>query len=198
MKKLILAVACSASFLAQGGSYDIPLKANTYYLIADQLFNTPDNTLPNAIPAPPDGTLFEKYRGGYSAYVFDELIPGWTPDASAVTLNPGEGGFIKSPVATTLTFVGVVPIGSFSLTMPKGAYAVVSAMGPVSATPTALDFPAEDGDIIETYNNGAFSAYVYDVLTPGWVPSEPTFAVGQAFFVKKSSVATSLTWTHTY
>jgi hypothetical protein len=176
------------------------LQANKWALIANQLNPVPpDNTLPVVIPAPPDGTVFEKYApgSGWSAYVYDALIPGWSPDASAVTLNPGEGGFIKSPVATTLTFVGVVPIGSFSLTMPRGAYAVVSAMGPVSATPTALDFPAEDGDLIETYNGG-FSAFVYDALTPGWEPSEPTFAVGQAFFVKKSSVATSLTWTHTY
>jgi hypothetical protein len=205
MKKLILAVACSASFLAQAGTVvgyiNIPLQANTFTLIADPLFATPDNTLQNVLPIPQqDGTAFQKYYPGvgYSAYLYDELTPGWLPDG-AVTLNPGEGAFIKSPVATTITFVGVVPQGTFSLTMPKGAFAIVSAMVPISGTPTQLNFPAEDGDLIQTYDGSTgFSAFVYDALTPGWLPYEPTFAVGQAFFVKKSALATSLTWTQTF
>ena len=198
MKKLILALACSASFFAQGG-YNIVLQANTWALIANQLNPVPPNdTLDNVIPTAPDGTIFEKYSGAYSAYAYDALTPGWVPNGN-VTLNPGEGGFIKSPVATTLTFVGVVPIGTFSLTMPAGAWAIRSYMGPVAGTLTALDFPAEDGDLIETYDGTTgFSAFVYDALTPGWLPYEPTMQVGQAFFVKKSSLATLLTWTHTY
>jgi hypothetical protein len=116
------------------------------------------------------------------AYVYDSLVPGWTPDGNA-TLNPGEGGFYKSPVATTLTFVGEVLQGNLTNGLPFIKWAIRSSMVPEAGTATQLGIPSEEGDILQVYGNG-FRAFVVDDLTPGWIPSEPSLDVGQAFLYK--------------
>jgi hypothetical protein len=177
------------------GYYNLPLQANKFALIANQM-NTTNNTIGSVLANVQDGTGFQKYAGGFTAYVYDGLSAAWTPNGNA-TLNPGEGGFIKSPVATTITFVGEELQGSLSLTMPKGQFAIRSSMTARSGTPTALNFPAEDGDGLQTYSGG-YTAYVYDGLGAAWTPSEPTFSVGQSFFVKKAGTSSSLTWTQNF
>src|SRR4051812_15813194 len=141
------------------GYYDLNIPANKYVLLANQL-NTTNNTIGGVLVNSPDGAIFQKFLNGYSAYVYDSLVPGWTPDGNA-TLNPGEGGFFKSPVATTLTFVGEVLQGNLTNTLPIYKYAVRSSIVPQSGTLTQLGVPGEDGDVVQTYGNG-YSGFVYD------------------------------------
>lgn len=173
------------------GYINIPVPANQYVMLANQL-NTTNNSIANVIPTAPDGAILQKFSSGYTAYNYDALAPGWQPDGNG-TLNPGEGAFFKSPVATTLTFVGEVMQGSLTNTLPIGQYAIRSSIVPQAATPTVLGIPAEDGDILQLFNNG-YTAYNYDALAPGWQPTEPTIAVGQAFFYKKASTSTQPNW----
>jgi len=177
------------------GYINVAIPANQYVLIANQL-NTTNNTIASVLAGVPDGAQFQKYSGGYTAFTYDELTPGWLPDGNA-TLNPGEGGFFRSPVATTLTFVGEVMQGSLTNTLPAGSYVVRSSMVPQAATPTVLGVPADDGDTLQTYSAG-FTAYTYDELTPGWLPSEPTIGLGQGFFYKKSSLGTKTLWVRNF
>jgi len=177
------------------GYYNVNVPANKYVLLANQL-NTTNNTIGSVLGTSQDGAIFQKFLNGYTAYVYDSLVPGWTPDGNA-TLNPGEGGFYKSPVATTLTFVGEVLQGNLTNTLPINKYAVRSSIVPQAGTLTQLGIPAEDGDVVQTYGNG-YTAYVYDSLAPGWTPSEPSLTVGQSFFYKKASTSTQSQWVRNF
>ena len=191
--------ACAFSATAQSnvyslnvvGYYNVTVPANQLVAVANQL-NTSDNKISSLLPAGPAGALLYKYNGGYTAYAFDDADNVWTPDGNA-TLNPGEGAFFKSPVATTLTFVGEVLQGSLTNTLPIGALALRSSIVPQAGTATALGIPGEGGDLLYKYAAG-FSAYAFDDADMVWTPSEPVLNVGEAFFYKKSPTATQNKW----
>src|SRR5262249_53123320 len=142
----------------------------------------------------PDGATFYKWFDDdfFQGYTYDATIPGWMPDGD-VTLRLGEGGFYKSPTATTLTFVGEIQQGLLTNTLPIGRYVIRSSMVPLAGTPSVLGIPAEDGDILQLFH-GHSDAYVYDALLPGWVPSEPAIGVGESFWYRKASTAETNLW----
>jgi len=206
MKALVCAAALAAGLATAAaqnvyslnvvGYYNIPVAAGQMVTIANQL-NTTNNTLAALLPdGPPAANLF-KYAGGYSAYVFDDLDMEWQPTGDA-TLNPGEGAFFLSPVATTLTFVGEVLQGNLQNTLPVGVLALRSSMVPQAGLiSTDLGLPAEAADNLFLYSGG-YVAYVFDDLDMEWQPSEPTVAVGQAFFYLKAAGNVSSTWTRNF
>src|SRR5215831_13343879 len=140
------------------GYVNIAIPANQYVMIANQL-NTTNNTIASLLPNPPDGTILSKFDNVFHAYALDDAVGAWTPDGDA-TLNPGEGCFFKSPLATTLTFVGEIRQGTLTNTLPIGQYVIRSSIVPQAANPTVLGVPAEDGDILQLFH-GKYSAYVY-------------------------------------
>ncbi len=179
------------------GYYNIPIAANQNYVIANQL-NTTNNSLASLMATAPDGAQFQKFNGSWSASTYDALTPGWLPDGNA-TLNPGEGGFFRSPVATTITFVGEVLQGSLTNTLPINTYVIRSSMVPQAGLISKdLGLAAEDGDQIQTWTGTGWSASTYDALTPGWLPSEPNIPIGTAFFFHKASTSTSSTWVRNF
>src|SRR5271163_4199262 len=95
------------------GYYNVPVYANQLIMIANQL-NTTNNTLVGLIPSGPPDANFYKFNNGYTTYTYDDVDLQWELNGAAAntSLNPGEGGFYISPVATTLTFVGTVLEGS--------------------------------------------------------------------------------------
>ncbi|HYG33846.1 MAG TPA: hypothetical protein VEC99_03625 [Clostridia bacterium] len=178
------------------GYYNVAVPANQLVMLANQL-NTTNNTIASLLPNGPAGATLYKYSGSYAAYVFDDLDMAWTPDGLA-TLNPGEGAFFRSPTATTLTFVGEVMQGNLTNSTPIGALAMRSSIVPqASGVSSVLKFAGEGGDTIYKYANG-YSAFVFDDLDLAWTPSEPTFGIGEAFFVKKSPTATANTWVRSF
>ncbi len=179
------------------GYYNIPCPANAKVMIANQL-NTTNNTLPALIPNGPAAANFFKYAGGFSAYIFDDLEMAWLPDASAVTLNPGEGAFYVSPEATTLTFVGEVLQGTLVNDLPAGVKVMRSSKVPQAGLiSTDLGLPGEAADNLFTYSGG-YSAFIFDDLEMAWLPYEPTIAVGQAFFYVKNTGNPSTSWTRNF
>jgi len=150
------------------------------------------------IPVAPDGVQVYKYTpgSGYAAYGYDELAPGWLPNGD-ITLNPGEGVFIKNNQSTnlTLTFVGEVMVGTTTNALNAG-FSIRSSIIPQAGTATQLGIPHQDGDQIYKYVNGSgYVAFGYDDLAPGWLPSEPSFAVGESFFIKEQAAKN---WTRTF
>jgi len=177
------------------GYYNVPVPANQLVLVANQL-NTTNNTIAGLIQGPPNAQFY-KYNGGYTAYNFDDVDLAWTPNGNA-TLNPGEGGFYKSPTATTLTFVGEVPQGSLTNTLPINLLAIRSSIVPQAGKiSTDLGLPGEANDQMYTYNNG-YTAYTFDDVDLAWTPTEPTIGVGQAFFYKKAANATKSQWVRNF
>src|SRR5215467_15388768 len=148
--------AGTAAAVAQSNVYstnvvaymNITVPANQYVMIANQL-NTTNNALASLLPLSPDGAIFQKYydQGFFQACDFDAIDHAWMPNGDA-TLNPGEGGFYQSPVATTLTFVGEILQGTLTNTLPIGECVIRSSIVPQAATPTVLGIPAEDGDTL--------------------------------------------------
>jgi hypothetical protein len=151
-----------------------------FSMIANQL-NSGNNTVGSLFPAVADGTTLYKFNGvGYDINFYDE---GW--GNPAMTLNPGEGAFIRvvgSPLS--VTFVGEVPQGSASnQTIPAG-FSIRSSTVPQAASLDAMSFPAVDGDTVYRFNN-ATSSYITSVYDEGWGGGAPVVAVGEAFFVRK-------------
>jgi hypothetical protein len=207
-KVLVCALALAASIgatVAQNvyslnvvGYYNITLAANQKAMIANQL-NTTNNTLSALIPNGPAGAQFFKFAaGGFTAYNFDDLDLVWAPNGTA-TLNPGEGGFYISPAATTLTFVGEVLQGSLVNQLPLGTKVMRSSIVPQQGLITTdLGLPGEAGDQMFTFAGGGYTSYNFDDLDLVWAPSQPTVAVGQAFFYVKAAGATSSNWVRNF
>jgi hypothetical protein len=177
------------------GYYNVTVPANQYVLVANQL-NTTNNTLAGVIPSPPPGATFQAFSGGgLSAYTFDDVDLVWTPNGNA-SLAPGQGGYFRSPVATTVTFVGEVKQGSLTNTLPKNQYVITASIVPQGTNVAALGVPGEGGDTLQTYNNG-FTAFTFDdvdlIWTPG-APEGPNIAVGQSFFYRKSPAGSQTNW----
>lgn len=178
------------------GFVNVPLEAGKFKMVGNPL-QTTDNTITALIKNPPEGTLFYKY--GASGFIISAYELGeW--DKPTLTLAPGEGGFLKTTGAYTLTFVGEVLQTPTNLDIPlKPGFQIVSSIIPQSLILSApsgstLNFPATDGDLIYFFRNGAYEIHNYDLgewdKSPG-----PTPAVGEAFWVKKVDTKT---WTRTF
>jgi hypothetical protein len=195
-----LAAGLATSALAQSnvyslnvvGYYNVTLAAGQKVMLGNQL-NTTNNTLAGIIPNPVPGSQFFKFNGGFTTYIFDDVDLVWTPNGN-VSLAPGEGGFFISPAASTLTFVGEVRQGSLTNTLPISTKVIRTSIVPQAGrVSTDLGLPGEAGDQLFKFNGG-FTTYIFDDVDLVWTPSEPTNAVGGAFFYIKSSVATQPLW----
>jgi hypothetical protein len=175
------------------GYYNITCAANQLTSIANQL-NTTNNTLGALIASPPPGSLFYKFTGTWGASQFDPDDLTWYPN-SLTTLNLGEGGFFQPTAATTLTFVGEVAQGA--LTTPLGTQNQVHFMSSqvpqAGAITSDLKFPAEPGDQVFKFT-GTWGASQFDPDDLTFYPTEPTFAVGEAFFIEKNGGGTATAW----
>jgi hypothetical protein len=147
----------------------------------------------------PDQTIVFKFsNGGYSSSTyFGDPDNVWIPDN---TLNPGDGAFIKIPagVTNTITFTGEVMQGSLSNHLNNGFNMVGSQVPQAGALTAVLGYAPKDQDQVFTFNP---VTHVYNPSTTYfgdpdnvWIPSEPTIAVGQGFFLKTSAGA----WTRSF
>lgn len=168
------------------GYYNVTVPAGKFGMIANQ-FNTADTKLATLIPSAPPNSIFYKYvtGSGYSLYTFDEFDLKWTPNGDA-TLNPGEGGLFFNAGTTplTMTFVGEVPQGNLTNTVPTG-YAVRSSIVPQAGKITTdLGLTGVPNEILYQYVAGSgYTLYTFDEFDLKWTPSEPTIGVGEAFLI---------------
>jgi hypothetical protein len=205
-KTLLLTAALAAvgvsSSMAQVYSVNIVGYVNKsipsgFAMIANQLGNSPDNKVATIIPTPPEGTIVYKFNpatGGYQVISF--LDGAYEGDDVNMTLNPGEGVFIKSPSAHNVTFVGEVVKPNVSI--PTG-FSVRSSVLPQSLPLDQLEFPASEGDIVYNFNPATGGYKVSSFLDGAWegdFGGAPTPAIGESFFVKHSGAAT--TWIRTF
>jgi hypothetical protein len=118
---------------------------------------------------------------------------GWLDgggNLSTTVLAPGEGFFLFTPVATTITFVGDVPQGALTNPIPTG-YSIRASQVPQSASLNALGFPGQVDDIVYFWDFPSQSYKTISNIGGGvWVddfgnPVVPTPAVAEAFFVFK-------------
>jgi hypothetical protein len=169
-----------------------------FSMIANQLNNNGNNTLPALIPAPPGGTTVFKFVGsGFQQATYDELFGEWSGDA--ITLVPGEGAFIRTPTAFKVTFVGEVSTGNLQNSIPAG-FSIRSSQVPQAGKLVAdLKYTPAGGDTIFLFNttSGQYDQATWDDLFGEWTGAigEPTIKVGEAFWVKKVAAGS---WDRTF
>jgi hypothetical protein len=207
-KTLLLTAALCAAGIATSkaqvysvnavGYVNTPLVAG-YNLIANPLDNKGSNgagnQIKNLFAALPGGSQIFKFNGTkYDLAEVDLLSGEITGAAATMTVEPGEGVFVKVDAPSTITFVGEVKTGSLSTPVPAG-FSIKSSQVPQAGTATALNFPAGEGDQIFIFNEATQKYTTYGFNLGAW-DTEPNIDVGEAFFVNNVSGAKQ--WTRTF
>ena len=197
-KTLLIAAVLGAAGLASASAQVSSVNAVGYVnkdlaaglnLIANPLSNG-GNTIGEVIPSAPSGaTAFVWNGAGYDSsqfVVIPGVLSGWQPE---VNLPVGDGFFLDSPEATTVTFVGEVLQGEATNKSVPAGLSIQGSTVPVSGTLTEHGFPAAAGDVVFSWNGAGFDSNQYVVIPgvlEGWQPADPTLGVGDAVFVDKT------------
>ncbi|MCX8156232.1 MAG: hypothetical protein N3J91_07285 [Verrucomicrobiae bacterium] len=191
-KALLLAAAVAAGGLATAAAQTV-YSINTvgyvnmvipagFSMIANPL-NTTNNTISALMPSAPDGTTVYKYTGtGFAISVIDDTGEWSNPN---LTLNPGEGCFIRSPRQFTNTFVGEVMQGRLTNSYPAG-FSIRASQVPQQGTASELGFVPPEGTAIYKLRAGGSGYDIFITDDVGWVV-EPTFRVGESFWLRSST-----------
>jgi hypothetical protein len=170
-------------------------------MVANQLNNSPDNKVATVLATAPEGTAFFKFIPATGGYAINQVVDGvHEGDDLNMTLNPGEGIFISSPVAFTATFVGEVKTGTTSTPLRTG-YSVVSSQIPqAGGLVSALGFQAEENDTVFQFVPSNGSYIITSFIDGAWEGGvgEPTLRIGEPFFFQNSSPIVNRAWTRNF
>jgi len=167
-----------------------------FTMIANPLNNT-TNDLNTILTNVPTGTIiytFDPVAQAYSATTF--RLGAW--HNTDVVLNPGQGAFISIPAGTNavVTFVGNVPQGTFTKTIPVG-FSIQSYPIPVSVSPTnsILGLNPTGGDVFYQFVNATQTYTAHTFRSGSLHNTDYVPAVGEAFFYLATA---PITWTTTF
>jgi len=191
-----LGAAGVASAVAQVYSVNAVGYVNTalssgFNLLANPL-NTGGNTVADVHPTAPEGAMLYTFspQTGFSVISWDNE---WLP-AGTTVIAPGTGYFLRVSAAATVTYVGEVPQGTLSIPLVAGYNLVASKVPQAGKVTTDLKYTPADGDQVYTYSTASgYSVFTYDAGE--WLPSEPTVAVGQGFWIRKAAAGS---WDRTF
>jgi hypothetical protein len=163
--------------------------------VANQL-NAGGNTVTDAIPTAPDGTIIFRYAGaaGFVANGFD--FGSWT--VPAMDIKPGVGFFLQNngTAELTVTLVGEVPQGNLSTALAAGLNLVASQVPQAGKLVADLKYAAAEGDIVYQWNVATQGYKAPNSLDFGtWTQGEPDIAVGEGFFLQRGAAGT---WDRTF
>jgi len=165
---------------AQG--YDVQVSAGLS-LIANQLDHG-SNTVAEIMSNVPDGCMLSKYdnaSGTWSQSTFSAASNAWS--LPTVTLNPGEGAFFQSPSNFTLTFTGTPHVPVLPVTIPSGAcYLLSRQTNDVGTFTNIVGVPPPDKAQVFQWTGSGYQVFTFS--RGGWIPSEPTAAVGEALWIQ--------------
>jgi len=153
-----------------------------FNLVANPLNNKTSNKIKDLFASLPEGSVIYRFDSATAKYNLASLEFGEiTGPIADQDLLPGEGVFVNSAAAGTVTFVGEVPAGDLKNAIPKGL-SIRSSQVPQAGTATALQFPAADGDVIFVFDEATqnFKSHNFDF---GAWDVDPTIDVGEAVFV---------------
>ena len=161
-----------------------------FSMIANQL-NTTNNTIGNLLTTLPNGANFYKWNG--SAFdIATYFFGAW--DQPAITLNPGEGGFVNVASVSTVTFVGEVPQGTLANAVPTG-FSIRSSQVPQAGAVDLLGLVVSNGDNLYKWNVNTSAYDIFTYFFGAWSPSTPTVDVGESVFLNASAPTT---WNRTF
>lgn len=154
-----------------------------FNLVANPLNNTTGNDLNTIMPLGDTmiGTTVYRYDGTtFAESTYLGSAAGWIPNAD---LAPGEGVFVSTTSAATVTFVGEVLQGPDSNMSVAAGLSLVGSKVPQAASLDATGFPAEIGDTVFFYRGGT---YVDSTFVGTFIP-EAIPGVGEGFWVSKAN-----------
>jgi len=161
-------------------------------MVANPLDNKAGNKLKDVIAKAPDGTLFHKFNG--NGYDTTQYFAGW--DNDAITLAPGEGGFLFIPSDAAdadrkITLVGEVQQKAASNNTVGNGLSVTSSKVPQAGKLGAdLKFPTGavmDGSIVYKFVNAKGDYDVFQLF--GGFDTDPQIEVAESFFILNASGA---------
>jgi hypothetical protein len=196
--------------------------ANSYCIFANPLNGT-NNSLNTilALPNGYDGATIYRFSPSLQQYLdpiaWIEGFGWFSPTDPDPTLNPGEGFFFQNVAAQPLniTFVGEVPSGTLNNPVAGGGrYSIRSSIvpkglrlgdtDPTTGGAVTLDFSADDGDTVYTFNCATQQyndPYAY-IGGFGWFsnsdpdPDGPLIDPGSGFWIQKT--APDRVWTQSF
>ena len=167
-----------------------------YTFVANQVNTFGGNNVMNVLaglPNPPLGSPFQiiKWNGTlqiWQAAAFFNNGVVWTGNL-AMTLNPGSGVIIYSPMPTAFVFTfpaGAAVTPLLPLGLMAGNYYQIGRQdsGPGSWN-TIVGSVEQDGDVLYRFTPpGAYEPYVYDSSLPDWLPSAPLTLAEESVWVR--------------
>jgi hypothetical protein len=102
-------------------------------------------------------------------------------------LAPGEGAIVFNPVSDykSLSFVGEVLLGNFSVAIPAGFSLRGSMLPQPGRLDTDLEFPISEGDVVHIFDRDKQRYVFCSFLNGGWKPHPPVIAAGEGFWIAK-------------
>lgn len=171
-------------------SVDVP---EGFSMIANPL-DAGDNSLANVMPSPPQFTTVYKFDTIQGAFSGISFFNNGSWSNGALTLAPGEGGFIAANEAFTVTFSGEVLQGELSNPLSAG-FSIISSQVPQAGSLSSLGYTPAQFDTVYKYDN-AISNYTITFYNNGsWNNGEPSLAIGEAFFLAKQNAGS---WDRTF
>ena len=159
-------------------------------------FESSDNRIPATFSAAPAGVTVYKWDEVTQAFrgnVKNDFGGTITWDDPLMTLYPGEGVLINTPSSFTLQVWGRIRQNCLNKSI-SSQYAIHSSISAVFGTVDGgMTFPVADGDTITRMISGMYQNYQYS--SGVWTPSQPSVALGEAFWSLKGKGAT---WRQNY
>jgi hypothetical protein len=209
-KTLLLTAAISAAGIATSMAQVFSVNAVGYvntivpgggFSMISNPLKAADNTINALFAGVPNGfQIYVFSAGAFKTLTFDDLEGDFGPDGDTTSLMPGQGVFVKAPAGgnVTITFVGEVPQGTLTTPLTPG-FQIVSSQVPQAGTATQLGLTGAPGDQVYQYNatTKEYLVSTFDDIDNKFMNAngEATFAVGEAFWIKKAAAGT---WTREF
>jgi hypothetical protein len=207
-----LLAAGAASTMAQVysvntvGYVNVTLVGGGKYTAVANPLNTTNNTLLGLLSALPNTSQVLKYDPSISDYhTYGKLGANFTGGGNTVTLDPGEGCLILTPLASsdiTITFVGDVLQATTDPTKMTNAmstgYQLVANVIPDSGPVNTLEMTnVPSGSQILKWDTSIQDFRTFGKLGTGptWTPSVPSINVAESFFVNATG---PFNWVRTF
>jgi hypothetical protein len=163
-----------------------------FSIVANPL-NNGDNKVSTVFGANPGPlTVYRFGDAGFSISSYDTDFEEWSSDD---VINPGEGFFVNNGGdASTVTFVGEVPQGALSNSLPAGFSIRSSQVPQAGKLQTDLGFPVDEAVTVYQFGANGYSISSFDADFEEW-DSEPTVGVAEGFWVLRQSATN---WTREF
>ncbi|HMP82276.1 MAG TPA: immunoglobulin domain-containing protein [Verrucomicrobiota bacterium] len=160
-------------------------------LVANPLNSCGGNSIANLFPDCPQssGILLPDSNGSLNP---GSTFSGGSWDPPNLNVSPGQGiGFVNPGPAFEVTFAGEVAGNPLINPLPQG-FSLVGSILPVNGL---LNFPAQQGDEITTWNATNQSPVNHGYFGGAWQPAPPAISPGEAFWVQ---ISQSQQWTQPF